>query len=285
MSTQLQRCGGSLLTQLFDNHPNVLSHPWEVMIYKEGGNDLYAQILKTQKEFKRLTINGYKKGKHSKKKHRFYFLYDDFAEKLFEIREDNFFLNLYFDEFFKYWINYKNDIDKKKLITGFSPFFCKKNLCSTLKKNKRMNIIHIYRDPISWWASAKNFKEKYKHIEAIEVYWKKSQEEIIFVKKKIPERVFIINFEDLIKKRKKVMSYLCKKFSITFNNNLMSPTFNGDKIDNNSTFKNQKIDRFGIIKDINKSRSKLLNNNEKQIIKLMTNDVVFEISKFSENFK
>lgn len=52
-----------------------------------------------------------------------------------------------------------------------------------------------------------------------------------------------------------------------------------------STFKNQKIDRFGIIKDINKSRSKLLNNNEKQIIKLMTNDVVFEISKFSENFK
>lgn len=53
MSTQLQRCGGSLLTQLFDNHPNVLSHPWEVMIYKEGGNDLYAQILKTQKEFKK----------------------------------------------------------------------------------------------------------------------------------------------------------------------------------------------------------------------------------------
>ena len=159
ISSQLQRSGGSLFTQLFDNHPEILSHPWEIMVYKEGFGNFKAKILKTKKEFLKLSIEGYKKGKHTKKKHRFYFLSENFADILFKIKDDIKFFDFYFDNFFKYWINYKNDAFKKKLITGFTPFFCKNNLIKVMNQNKRLNIIHIYRKPQSWWSSAKFYKK------------------------------------------------------------------------------------------------------------------------------
>ena len=68
ISSQLQRSGGSLISQLFDNHPEILAHPWEIMVYKEGTDRIHDKILKTEKEFTRLMRDGYRKGKFAKKK-------------------------------------------------------------------------------------------------------------------------------------------------------------------------------------------------------------------------
>ena len=175
ISSQLQRSGGSLISQLFDSHPEILAHPWEIMVYKEGIDKIHDKILKTEKEFNRLMRDGYKKGKFAKKKHRFHFLTSKFSQLLFNQEHDKNFFDFYFDNFFKHWTNFNNDSDKKKLITGFSPFFCKGNLIKQLNSHDRLNIIHIYRDPYSWWYSAKNFKDIYKDISSIKNYWMKSQ--------------------------------------------------------------------------------------------------------------
>ena len=247
ISSQLQRSGGSLISQLFDNHPEILAHPWEIMVYKEGTDKIYDKILKTEKEFTRLMRDGYRKGKFAKKKHRFHFLASKFSQVLLKEKDNKNFFNSYFDNFFKYWINLKNDDVKKKLITGFSPFFCKGNLIKKLNSHKRLNIIHIYRDPCSWWYSAKNFKDIYKDINSIKNYWMKSQIEALEAKSKFKDRVFIIKFDDLIKKRSKLMRYLCKKFLINYDQRLMFPTFNGQIIENDSSFKKQKVDKYGIV--------------------------------------
>ena len=283
ISSQLQRSGGSLFTQLFDNHPEILSHPWEVMMYKEGFGDFKAKIIKTKKEFNRLTKDGYRKGKHSKKIHRFYFLTEKFTDSLFNVEDEKKLFDVYFDEFFKYWINYKNDINSKKLITGFAPFFCKKNLIKILKTNKRLSIVHIYRNPISWWHSARNFKDKYKNINSVENYWLISQKEAIDAKNIYKSRVHILDFDDLIKKRKKVMQYFCKIYSIRFDKNLMYPTFNGRLIENDSTFKNQKIDRFGIIKNVTSRHKKAIKQEENDFIKKKTSKIIEKLHKLKIN--
>lgn len=247
ISSQLQRSGGSLISQLFDNHPEILAHPWEIMIYKEGTDKIRDKIFKTEKELNRLMRDGYRKGKFAKKKHRFHFLTAEFSEALLSEKFDKNFFNYYFDNFFKYWTNFKNDDVKKKLITGFSPFFCKGNLVKQLNFHKRLNIIHIYRDPYSWWHSAKNFKDIYKDINAIKNYWMKSQTEALEAKSEFKDRVFIIKFNDLIYNRSKLMRYLCKKFFINYDPKLMFPTFNGQIIENDSSFKKQKVDKYGIV--------------------------------------
>ena len=281
ISSQLQRSGGSLISQLFDNHPEILAHPWEIMIYKEGTDKIYDKILKTEKEFNRLMRDGYRKGKFAKKKHRFHFLTSKFSQVLLKKKDDENFLDYYFDNFFKYWTNLKNDDVKKKLITGFSPFFCKGNLIKELNFHKRLNIIHIYRDPYSWWYSAKNFKDIYKDINSIKKFWIRSQVEALKAKSKFKSRVFIIRFNDVIKKRSKLMKYLCKKFSINYNKQLMVPTFNGKMIENDSSFKKQKIDKYGIVKATTNRYKKGLTKSDFTKIRKETFKICRELEKKS----
>ena len=73
ISSQLQRSGGSLISQLFDSHPEILAHPWEIMVYKEGIDKIHDKILKTEKEFNRLMRDGYKKENSQKKNIDFIF--------------------------------------------------------------------------------------------------------------------------------------------------------------------------------------------------------------------
>lgn len=283
ISSQLQRSGGSLISQLFDNHPEILAHPWEIMVYKEGTDKIYDKILKTEKEFNRLMRDGYKKGKFAKKKHRFHFLTSKFSQVLLKKKDDENFLNYYFDNFFKYWTNLKNDDAKKKLITGFSPFFCKGSLIKELNSHKRLNIIHIYRDPYSWWYSAKNFKDIYKDINSIKKYWISSQLEALAAKSKFRNRVLIIKFDDLINHRVKIMKYICKKFFIKFDKKLMYPTFNGEMIENDSSFKKQKTDKYGIIKDVTKRYKNDLNKDQILNIKKNTFKICKKLEKNSIN--
>jgi len=285
ISSQLQRSGGSLISQLFDDHPEILAHPWEIMVYKEGTDKIYDKILKTEKELTRLMTNGYKKGKFAKKNHRFHFLTSEFTQILSEEKYNKNFFNKYFDNFFKYWTNFKNDNGQKKIITGFSPFFCKGNLVNQLKSHKRLNIIHVYRDPYSWWYSAKNFKDIYKDINSIKSFWMKSQMEALEAKCKFKDRVFIIHFNDIIKKRSQLMRFLCNKFSINYDRKLMFPTFNGEIIENDSSFKKQKVDKFGIVKSITNRYKKGLSKSDFMKIRNETFKICKKIEKKSIKLK
>ncbi len=285
ISSQLQRSGGSLISQLFDNHPEILAHPWEIMVYKEGTDKIYDKILKTEKEFTRLMRDGYRKGKFAKKKHRFHFLTSEFTQILSKEKYGKNFFDKYFDNFFKYWTNFKNDNGEKKIITGFSPFFCKGNLVKQLNFHKRLNIIHIYRDPYSWWYSAKNFKEIYKDVNSVKKFWMRSQIEALEAKSKFKGRVFIIQFNDLIRKRFKLMRFLCKKFSINYNGKLMFPTFNGQIIENDSSFKKQKVDKYGIVAATTNRYKKGLTKSDFIKIRNETFKICKELEKKSINLK
>ena len=153
-----------------------------------------------------------------------------------------------------------------------------------LNLHKRLNIIHIYRDPYSWWYSAKNFKDIYKDINSIKKFWIRSQVEALKAKSKFKSRVFIIRFNDVIKKRSKLMKYLCKKFSINYNKQLMVPTFNGKMIENDSSFKKQKIDKYGIVKATTNRYKKGLTKSDFTKIRKETFKICRELEKNQLNY-
>ena len=68
-------------------------------------------------------------------------------------------------------------------------------------------------------------------------YWEKNFKNAIELKKKYKDRIIIIKFEDLVKHNEKTIKKLCSLIKISFNLNLLKPTFNGSPILSNSSFK------------------------------------------------
>ena len=113
----------------------------------------------------------------------------------------------------------------------------------------------------------------------------KSQMEALEAKCKFKDRVFIIHFNDIIKKRSKLMRFLCNKFSINYDRKLMFPTFNGEIIENDSSFKKQKVDKFGIVKSITNRYKKGLSKSDFMKIRNETFKICKKLEKKSIKLK
>jgi hypothetical protein len=287
--SQIQRSGGTLLSQLFDGHPELHAHPSELMIGYPTKNSWPKLSLRDKPErwfdilFEDKVIEhfkeGYKKGKKSNHSFSFIFLpplqkkiFIKYLESIHSIKLVDIF-NGYMTSYFGAWLNNQNNSGHKKFVTAFTPRLAmrEENVGFFFEIYPEGRIISVIRDPKNWYPSAVRHNpksNKYRDIKNALRQWNESVESMLRNKKRWGDKITIIKFEDLVSKTNSVMRYLAELLEIQFNNILLSPTFNKYPINANTSFG---LESTSILRDT-LSRHKTLSAEELQIIEAMTKD-------------
>jgi len=283
--SQIQRSGGTLLSQLFDGHPELHTHPHELKIgyptkYTWPKLDLKDdpnRWLETLFEYS--VLSHFKKGykKEKKRDDAFLFLFLPSVQReifldylgslgLLTIRDV---FDAYMTSYFGAWLNNQNSTGHKKFITAFTAGLAmkKENMKSFFETYPDGRLISLIRDPKNWYPSAIRHKPRIcRDIDEGIDLWRKSTQAIIWNKERYGDRVCILTFEDLITKTKAVMRNLAEFLEIKFDDILLIPTFNRYSIRANTSFE---AEQNGIISST-LQRYKTLAQEELEFIENMT---------------
>jgi len=297
--SQIQRSGGTLLSQLFDGHPELHAHPHELKIgyptkYTWPRLDLeddpnhWLEIL-----FEYSVLSHFKKGykKEKKRDDAFLFLFLpsvqreiflDYVGSIDSLKLRDVF-NGYMTSYFGAWLNNQNSYGPKKYITAFTARLAMRNenMQSFFEIYPDGRLISIIRDPKNWYPSAIRHKPKIcRDIRDGVDLWKKSAQAMLWNKEKYGNRVCILTFEDLITKTKSVMRYLADFLEIKFENILLIPTFNKYPIRANTSFE---ADKNGIINST-LQRYKTLAQEEREFIESKSKDLYGQVLNLAIRF-
>jgi len=258
--SQVQRSGGTLLSQLFDGHPEVHAHPYELKIgypkkYFWPQIDLNADpkkwfLLLFEDIILEHIQSGYSKSKRDKITYPFLFLpslqhkiFDIYLKSIKEICLRDIF-DAYMTSYFNAWLNNKNfSSHNKKYVLAFTARLSvsSENMEAFFGIYPEGRLISLVRDPKNWFPSAARHRPKrYSDLEKGINQWLESARASIRNKEKYGEKVCIIRFEDLITKTESVMRYLSSFLGIEFNDIMLRPTFNGSPIRANTSFELEK---------------------------------------------
>ena len=301
--SQIQRSGGSFLSQLFDGHPEVHAHPHELKIgYPK--KHIWPKLdinEKPEKWFEilfedsviRLYKQGYKKDPTSVTTFPFIFL-PSLQKKIFLKYLTSFdpptlrdIFNAYMTSYFGAWLNNQNFCGPKKLITAFTPRL------SAIEENMECffdiypdgRLISIVRDPKNWFPSALRHNAKIKRTKYLDIeialnQWNECAQAMIRNKNKYADKVCIIRFEDLIGKLESVVRYLAGFLNIEFNPILLKQTFNELPIEANTSFNPE--DPGIMISTL--SRYKTLSQEELHTIEKKTGDTYPQVLEYTARF-
>jgi len=297
--SQIQRSGGTLLSQLFDGHPELHAHPHELKIGyptkytwpKLNLKDDPNRWLETLFEYS--VLSHFKKGykKEKKREDAFLFLFLPSVQR--EI-----FLNYvgsidsltvrdvfdgYMTSYFGAWLNNQNSSGNKKFITAFTArlSMSKGNMESFFEIYPDGRLISIIRDPKNWYPSAIRHKPRIcRGIQDGVDLWKESAQAMLWNKDRYGDRVCILTFEDLITKTKSVMLYLAEFLEIKFENILLIPTFNKYPIRANTSFE---VEQNGIINST-LQRYKTLAREELEFIESKSKDLYGQVLNWAIRF-
>ena len=286
--SQIQRSGGSLLSQLFDGHPELHAHPHELKIGyprkyawpKIDLNDNPRQWFETLFEPSVLDHfkTGYKKQKNLDETFLFLFLPSLQSELFLKYLESIDAVTLrdvfdgYMTSYFGAWLNNQNSSDPKKYITAFTARLSmeKENMEAFFEIYPDGRLISVIRDPKNWYPSAARHRPSvYGDIREALSLWEKSARAMLWNKERYGDRVCILTFEDLIGKTESAMRYLAEFLAIKFDDGLLIPTFNKIPIKANTSFDAQE---HGIINGT-LNRYKTLSNEELELINHMSEDL------------
>jgi hypothetical protein len=299
--SQIQRSGGSLLSQLFDGHPEIHAHPHELKVgypkkYIWPRIDLnepperWFEVLFEDNVIGHFK-EGYKKGQEHVETHPFIFL-PSLQRKMFlqylsavqsvSLRDV---FDGYMTSYFGAWLNNQNRNGQKKFVTGFTPRLAmmKDNMQAFFEIYPDGRLISIVRDPKNWFPSAHRHetnRKKYDEIGIALKQWVESAQAMLRNKERYDSLVCIIRFEDLVSKMELVMRYLAEFLEIQFNEILLAPTFNKSPISANTSFGREKP---GIVKST-LSRYKTLSAEQIDITNDMTAEVYQELLNVAVNF-
>jgi len=298
--SQVQRSGGSLLSQLFDGHPELHAHPHELKIgypkkYMWPKIDLnehpqrWLEMLFEDKVIEH-SKEGYKKER--KQDEVFPFIFMPSVQRKVFLRYLNSVdsitwrdvFDAYMTSYFGAWINNQNRYGQKKYVTAFTPRLAMidDNMESFFEVYPDGRLLSIVRDPKNWYPSAVRHRSNvYGDIRKSIDLWKTSAKAALRNKEKYGERVCIVRFEDLVSKTESVMSYMADLLGINFDNILLVPTFNKCPIRANTSFN---AEQHGIVAST-LSRYKMLSEEELKIIEKMTEDIYSMILKETPEFK
>lgn len=292
--SQIQRSGGSLLSQLFDGHPEIHPHPHELMLgYKK--KHVWPRIdLKENPErwfhilFENMVIKhtreGYKKGKEDKES--FPFNFNPYLQKkifleYFDSAQPQTLrtvFDAYMTSYFGAWLNNQNHNGKKKYVTAFTPrlSFKQENMDFFFEVYPDGRLISLIRDPRNWFPSALRHGPKlYGDIKLAILQWNESAQAMLRNKELYGDHIRLLKFEDLVTETEAVMRYLSKFLDIEFEDILKVPTFNKSPIKAHTSFK---VESHGILKGT-QSRYQTLTASELDIIEEMTADIYSRVLK------
>jgi hypothetical protein len=297
--SQVQRSGGTLLSQLFDGHPELHAHPHELKIgyptkYTWPQLDLnddpnrWLEIL-----FEDKVLNHFRKGYRKQRGQDEFFLFlflpsvqrEIFLNYLDSVKSiilrDIF--DAYMTSYFGAWLNNQNSSGHKKFVTSFTARLAmtKDNMESFFHIYPDGRLISIIRDPKNWYPSASRHKPRvYGNIRKALELWQKSAQAMLWNKERYGDRVCILTFEDLVSKTESVMCYLAEFLEIKFDNTLLIPTFNKYPIRANTSFEAK---QHGIINST-LNRYKTLTKESLEIIHNMTSEIHKELLSLTIRF-
>jgi hypothetical protein len=266
--SQIQRSGGTLLSQLFDDHPALHAHPSELHIgwphHKENWpaldlGDPPAEWFRRLRE-KRATDHfreGYSKYARGIPGVPHYpdedlevfpfMLVPELQRELFEraaaqrlpTREREV-LDCYMTSYFNAWLDNRNLYGPgKRWVTGFVPrlALAAANRDAFFSAYPDGRLIFLIREPGSWYASASRYQSQlYGDPRQAAELWTWSAHEILNAQRDNAERVTIVRFEDLVLRTEQTMRALARLLDIEYQPCLTSPTFNGMPIKADSSF-------------------------------------------------
>ena len=265
--SQVQRSGGTLLSQLFDGHPECHAHPHELKVgYPRKRHwpplDLTRPDLCFEMLFERRSIRQFQRGySKSPKRHQdsydvfpFLFLprlqkaiYDTCVEgRALESERDV--LDCYFTSYFNAWLDNHNLYSgPKRVVTGFTPRLAmeSENLRHFFAAYPDGWLVTIVRNPRTWYLSASSYDpERYSDVETALELWRRSGEAAMEARDLYGDRVLVLTYERLLEQPEETMSWLAEQVGITMTSHLLEPTFNGRPIRANSAYP---VGRYGIL--------------------------------------
>jgi len=266
--SQIQRSGGTLLSQLFDGHPEVHCHPHEICIGKPAKWDWPPlDLARPESWFETLhepllavwAETGYVKDMTELRKGEapdvfpFVFslklqraIFERFAAGAASEREV---LDAYFTSYFNAWLdNHGLYGGEKKAVVGFTP-----RLAMELDRVEQFFgaypdglLVSIVRDPRGWYASARRHRKYYADLEQAIRLWRASTESAIEAAGRFRDRVVVLTYEGLLEDTEAVIGGLAGRIGIAVTPELLVPTFNGRPIRANSS---EAVARTGILRE------------------------------------
>ena len=263
LCSQIQRSGGTLLSQLFDGHPECHAHPHEIKIgWPREANwppldlDRPGEWFERLFEKKALThfVEGYQK-RGAKLEAKSYPSYDVFPflflprlqKAIFDARaagatSERDVLDAYFTSYFNAWLdNQSLYTGPKKVVTGFTPRLAMdaENRDKFFAAYPDGTLVAIVREPQSWYRSAVKYSERrFPDAETAIGLWRESAEAAL------DERVVLVTYERLVSSTEDVMTRLAERIGIAMSPVLLEPTFNGRPIRANSA---DEVAQYGIL--------------------------------------
>jgi hypothetical protein len=285
--SQIQRSGGSLLSQLFDGHPQLHAHPDELKIGYPKKHVWPRIDLNDRPQrwfgilFEDVVIQhnrkGYAKGKKrsvilpyvftTSLQRKIFLQYMDAVQSV-TLRDV---FDAYMTSYFGAWLSNQNYIGQKKFITAFAPRLAmiKENMELFFNIYPEGRLISLVRDPRNWFPSAKGHgSKKYVDIKRAVSQWEENARAMLRNKEKYRDSVCLIQFEDLVSKTEAVMRYLAEFLGIEFDDILLIPTFNKFPIRANTSFK---VENPGIL-NAALTRYRTLTTQELNTIESMTGE-------------
>jgi len=259
--SQIQRSGGTLVSQLFDGTQEVYAYPSELVLTNPKWDWLKEKNYICYKSFEIRSYaedRNYIKESVAKNELKNKFIFDlikqrqvfDSLAKPTERKN----LDAYFTSFFNSFLNFGNLTGKKKYIIAFTPriIMHEGSIKNFFEIYPDGNIFTVIREPISWLASAVTHSDEYKdHIHALKLWLKSTKDSLKHAKNN--SRVTLIMFEELIQDTEITMNRLCKKLGINFEKEMLTPTFNSELTLSDSSFKAQS----GIVKTASDRKKKI----------------------------
>jgi len=297
--SQVQRSGGSLLSQLFDAHPELHAHPHELKIgyprkYSWPKIDLTdgpARWFETLFETSILDHfeSGYKKQKNLDETFLFLLLpslqselFSHYLNSMDAVGLRDVF-DAYMTSYFGAWLNNQNAFGPKKYVTAFTARLSmrKENVAAFFETYPDGRLISVIRDPKNWYPSASRHRPSiYGDIDKAMGLWQKNARAMLWNKENYGNRVCILTFEDLVGKTESVMRYLAEFLSIEFDDCLLMPTFNRFPIKANTSFDAR---RHGIV-NATLNRYKTLTHKELDFIDHLSADLHRQVVGLAHRF-
>lgn len=297
--SQIQRSGGTLLSQLLDNHKQCHAHPYELQIgYPEKFNwpDLTGarsaeeifQLLQ-EKHVTRYFHGGYYKHPNARTdvNDRSSFSLVPSLQKLIFVEQmrcqdapnEREILNAYMTSYFNAWLDNNNLEGEKKYVTAFVPrlHMYQDNVKRFFSAYPDGVLVSIVREPSSWYVSAHTQRPKlYQKIEDSITQWKHSTEAVIAAKELYAESVYVMSFGKLVAETETTTRRLSEFLGITFSQSLLEPTFNGKPIKANSVFP---VSDYGVISEPLERHRGHLTQSEVKYIERETKDLFDRVSE------
>jgi hypothetical protein len=259
---QIQRSGGTLLSQLFDGHPEVWAFPQEL---KWGGETKYRWpdvdptaegpvriarrlVAGNAADANGYNVFGYQKEGTFDRDLRLPFRWSQWAyvDAFLDAWKENppqtrrRCLDIFLSAYFSAFLDWRDRGASRKFVTAFTP---RVNFTKSFPGNDAFFtdypdgvMISLCRHPADWYASASRHEPKYEQVEGAMAQWRESVEGSLQLKKTYPKQVILVSSAALIADPADAMQRLSQRLGLTWHPALMVPTFNGMPIASNSSF-------------------------------------------------